>query len=103
VHVACSRGFVLFRPVAVALQSAISAYSAYSAIGRYHARQGARYGEHGRAVRSREALITSDGLGCDQGVGSGEGAQDYRNKLMLSDPFRRRCDMLRILPFLQMT
>ena len=48
------------RNCSVVLKSAISAYSAYSAIGRYHTRQGARYGEHGWTVRSRAALITSD-------------------------------------------
>ena len=48
---------------AVVLKSVISAISAYSAIDRYQAWQGTRYGEHGWAVRSREALITSDGPG----------------------------------------
>jgi len=40
-----------------------SVISAYSAISQYHAWQGAWNGEYGRAVRSREALITSDGPG----------------------------------------
>jgi len=39
------------------------AKSVYSAIGRYHAWQGAWYRVHGRAVLSREALITSDDPG----------------------------------------
>ena len=57
-HCDCRLHF--FSDRGVALESVISAYSA---INHYQAQQGARYGEHGRAARSREALITSDGPG----------------------------------------
>jgi len=56
-------------------QSLYAAVILKSAIGRYHARQGARYGEYGRAVRSREALVMTDGPGVrsgEWGLGGGK-------------------------------
>jgi len=47
----------------------------------FHVRQGAWYGEYGQAVRSSNALITSDGPGVRSGVWVW-GAPDYRNELM---------------------